>query len=73
MLVLVLLLLAFGVFRHESEMQRHALCCECRHPPGNEIYRFVIRAKCGCMTLNKKYGKIYEIHGQNRNLHREGK
>ncbi|CDJ38909.1 MYST-family histone acetyltransferase-A, putative [Eimeria tenella] len=26
-------------FVHESEMQRHALCCECRHPPGNEIYR----------------------------------
>ena len=38
-LLLLLLLLLFGVYRHESELQRHALLCECRHPPGNEIYR----------------------------------
>ncbi|KAL8425477.1 hypothetical protein Efla_002598 [Eimeria flavescens] len=26
-------------FVHESELQRHARICECKHPPGNEIYR----------------------------------
>ena len=38
-LLLLLLLLLVGGYRHESELQRHALLCECRHPPGNEIYR----------------------------------
>ncbi|KAL8450395.1 hypothetical protein Emag_003241 [Eimeria magna] len=34
-----LLLLPLMVLTHESELQRHARICECKHPPGNEIYR----------------------------------
>ncbi|KEP64143.1 UNVERIFIED_CONTAM: histone lysine acetyltransferase MYST-A [Hammondia hammondi] len=26
-------------FREETELRRHTGLCECRHPPGNEIYR----------------------------------
>ena len=28
-----------GFFKHRAELERHALRCEIRRPPGNEIYR----------------------------------